>query len=114
MPKRLARKPSTASLTPAAANSMKAISIWFDAIAHTTTGTSKMRASVIRLGILKRPAPPTKSQLADKPGAPHCQGLVRRTPMRALRGAAFRLRATGMNDERQRLTYAQSGVDIDA
>src|SRR5258705_1829245 len=53
MPKRLARKPSTASLTPAAANSRKANSIWFDAIAHTTTGTSRMRASVMRLGILK-------------------------------------------------------------
>src|SRR5258707_1078382 len=39
MPKRLARKPSTASLTPAAANSRNANSIWFDAIAQTTTGT---------------------------------------------------------------------------
>src|SRR5436190_12977404 len=114
MPKRLARKPSTASLTPAAANSRNAMSIWSDAIAHTTTGTSKMRASVIRLGMLKRPAPAAKSQLADKPRAPPCQGLVRRTLMRALRGPRFRRRADRMNDKRNGLTYADSGVDIDA
>src|SRR3954470_6672688 len=114
MPKRLARKPSTASLTPAAANSMKAISIWFDAIAHTTTGTSRMRASVIRLGILKRPAPATSPVLAHKPGVTACQAPLRTTARRPLRHPAFRRRATRMNEKPNGLTYAQAGVDIDA
>src|SRR3979490_1028143 len=64
MPKRLARKPSTASLTPAAATSRNENRIWFDAIAQTTTGTSRMRASVIRLGILKRLAPALPKQIS--------------------------------------------------
>src|SRR4249920_872565 len=54
MAKRLARKPSTASLTPAATNSAKAIHMAPGvAIAQTTIGTSKMRPSVMRFGILK-------------------------------------------------------------
>ena len=53
MPKRLARNPSTASLTPATRNSMKAIHIVPDAIAQTTIGTSRIRPSVMRFGILK-------------------------------------------------------------
>src|SRR5437588_8460613 len=113
MSKRLARNPSTASLTPAAANSRKANSIWFDAIAHTTTGTSKMRASVIRLGILKSPAPAAKSQLANKPVASPCQAPLRTMPLQALHGWRFARRANRMNDKREGLTYAQSGVDID-
>src|SRR5262249_17854324 len=52
----LGRKPSMRSLSPATRNTPKAICIWFDAIAQTMTGTSRMRASVMRLGILK-PAP---------------------------------------------------------
>ena len=54
MAKRLARKPSTASLTPAATNSTKAIHMAPGVeIAQTTTGTSRMRPSVMRFGILK-------------------------------------------------------------
>src|SRR6266446_3619056 len=52
MPKRLARKPSTASLTPAARNTANASNISPDAIAQTMTGTERMRASVMRLGML--------------------------------------------------------------
>src|ERR1700751_2788982 len=52
MPKRLARNPSTASLTPAARNSRNAKRISPEVIAQTTTGTSRMRASVMRLGML--------------------------------------------------------------
>src|SRR6266567_4493817 len=52
MPKRLARKPSTASLTPAARNSRNAICISPEVIAQITIGTSRMRASVMRLGRL--------------------------------------------------------------
>src|SRR3954465_11310071 len=52
MLKRLARKPSTASLTPATMNIAKAISIWLDAIAQTMTGTSRMRPKVIMFGML--------------------------------------------------------------
>src|SRR3954470_22374130 len=50
--KRLARKPSTASLTPATMKIAKAISIWLDAIAQTMTGTSRMRPNVMMFGIL--------------------------------------------------------------
>src|SRR5665647_430408 len=54
MSKRLARKPSTASLTPATTNSTKAIHmVPGDMIAQTTTGTSRIRPSVMRFGILK-------------------------------------------------------------
>src|SRR3569833_1396497 len=53
MPKRLARNPSTASLTPAARNNTKAIHIAPDEIAQTTTGTRRMRPSVMRFGMLK-------------------------------------------------------------
>src|SRR5215471_18670621 len=51
---RLARYPSTASLTPAARKSTKAIQMYCspDAIAQTTIGTSRMRPSVMRFGIL--------------------------------------------------------------
>src|SRR5215470_18997893 len=52
MLKRLARNPSTASLTPATTNTENAISIWLDAMAQTMIGTRRMRARVIRLGIL--------------------------------------------------------------
>src|SRR5262249_24021846 len=54
MPKRLAKKPSTPSLIPAATNSTNAIVIWSDAMAQTITGTNRMRASVMRLGRLKK------------------------------------------------------------
>ena len=57
MPKRLARKPSTASLTPAARNSTNAIHIAPDEIAQTTIGTSRIRPNVMRFGMLKGSAP---------------------------------------------------------
>src|SRR6185437_667551 len=50
---RLARNPSTASLTPASTKSTKAANMAPDAIVQTTIGTSRMRASVMRFGILK-------------------------------------------------------------
>src|SRR5262249_5634769 len=53
MPKRLARKPSTASLMPAARKRTNAIRISPAVIAQTTTGTSRMRPSVMRFGMLK-------------------------------------------------------------
>ena len=40
------------SLTPATMKIAKAIAIWFDAIAHTMTGTRRMRPSVMMFGIL--------------------------------------------------------------
>src|SRR5499433_3470313 len=52
MPKRLARKPSTASLMPAARKRTNAIRISPAVIAQTTTGTNRMRPSVMRFGIL--------------------------------------------------------------
>ena len=59
MLKRLARKPSTASLTPATIKIANAISIWLDAIAQTMIGTSMMRPSVMMFGILTRRFPAT-------------------------------------------------------
>jgi hypothetical protein len=52
MLKRLARNPSTASLTPATIKTAKANSIWFEAIAQTMIGTKRIRPSVMRLGML--------------------------------------------------------------
>jgi hypothetical protein len=49
--KRLARKPSTASLTPATMKIAKAISISPDAIAQTLIGTRRIRVSVIMFGL---------------------------------------------------------------
>src|SRR5947209_12737196 len=115
MPKRLARKPSTASLTPAAANSRNANSIWFDAIAHTTTGTSRMRASVIRLGILKRLAPALHGEInLARPLAKQVADNRQRAASAPLHGWPFRFRPNRMNEKRNGLTYAQAGVDIDA
>ena len=52
MLKRFAKNPSTASLTPAMTKTVNAISIWFEAIAQTTTGTKMMRPNVMIFGIL--------------------------------------------------------------
>src|SRR5215475_4254200 len=61
--KRLARNPSTASLTPATTKTVNAISIWLDAMAQTMIGTRSMRARVmmfgIEFGILTRRFPAT-------------------------------------------------------
>jgi hypothetical protein len=51
--KRLARKPSTASLMPATKNNRNATLISPSVIAQTTIGTSKIRPKVMRFGILK-------------------------------------------------------------
>src|ERR1039457_830503 len=55
--KRLARKPSTASLIPAATKRKKAARASPDVIAQTTIGTRMMRPNVMRFGILKRLPP---------------------------------------------------------
>src|SRR4051812_26572932 len=55
--KRLARNPSTASLTPATTKIANAISIWFEAIAQTMNGTSRMRPSVMMFGMLNATFP---------------------------------------------------------
>ena len=52
MLKRLARKPSTASLTPAMTKIANAISIWLETIAQTMIGTRMMRPSVMIFGML--------------------------------------------------------------
>ena len=67
MLKRLARKPSTASLTPATMKIAKAISIWFDAIAQTMNGTSRMRPSVMMFGILNAALPGYRPDFAKDP-----------------------------------------------
>src|SRR5665213_2151693 len=118
MLKRLARKPSMASLTPAAKNSTKAIHMALDAIAHTTTGTSKIRPSVIRFGILND----DPGYLDKNPGA---RAENRTVPILSITGQRpLRERRLGrtnraiarktMADQGRGLTYAQAGVDIDA
>src|SRR5262245_11869443 len=57
MPRRMARKLSIASVWAATRNRMKANSISPDPIAHTMTGTSRMRAIVMRLGRFKASGP---------------------------------------------------------
>src|SRR5271168_3169077 len=65
MRKRLARKPSIASLMPAARNRRKAIPISPDVIAQTTTGTKRIRPNVMRFGILN-PRPGSWHALASR------------------------------------------------
>src|SRR5712671_1808210 len=118
MPKRLARNPSIRSLKPAARNRAKAIRISPDVIAHRITGTARMRASVIRLGMLKlRPRLMRRkgnvrsdaylflSIAARKPL--HRARLCRTTP-------ALTLEDTMPKKGHNGLTYAEAGVDIDA
>src|SRR5436190_2354942 len=54
---RLARKPSTASLTPAIRKIAKAISIWLEAMAQTIIGTNMMRPKVMIFGMLNSSFP---------------------------------------------------------
>src|SRR5450432_1192081 len=70
MPKRLARKPSTASLAPAAKNSRNAIRISPEVMAQITTGTSRMRASVMRLGMLNFVRPGSRTDPAPAHSSP--------------------------------------------
>src|SRR5580700_7505417 len=119
--KRLARKPSTPSLMPAARNRKKAMRIPSDVIAQTTIGTSRIRLNVIRFGILKRG--PRLRQLcpvlscnsiyrrprACAPGDSDVGGAERSRPARAAINHLSDLVA--FVDEAR---YAAAGVDIDA
>src|SRR4051812_14246236 len=125
MPKRLARNPSTRSLKPATRKIAKAICIWFDAIAQTITGTSRMRANVMRLGILKL-APRlmrvgrsrglrTISLIPDYSGDPAiAHRTIPKYPTRVTLAVAWAAEGTAMADKGRGLTYAGAGVDIDA
>ena len=73
-----------------------------------------MRASVIRLGILKRPAPAFTDRQINR-ARPPCQApACGELACGRLHASPFRRRPTRMNDKRNGLTYAQAGVDIDA
>ncbi|MEY9708427.1 hypothetical protein ABIF03_000569 [Bradyrhizobium elkanii] len=61
MLKRLARKPSTASETPAITKIANAISIWLDTMAQTITGTRMMRPRVMMFGMLNLNRFPARS-----------------------------------------------------
>src|SRR5215831_8657936 len=119
MPNRLARKPSTASLMPAARNSTNAIRISPAVIAQTTTGTNRMRPSVMRFGILNlcpgsaraprrhhRPAHmwPCEDQYSRDQAIAQSR-ISKYRSARANEGHA--MAETG-------LTYAEAGVDLDA
>ena len=123
MLKFLARKPSTASLTPAMMKIANAISIWFEAIAQTMNGTSRMRPSVMMFGMFTRRFPATGLILRQiRPFG--CEPV----PLYIVQGRAACEHCTagdsdvtsrhhldqGMTDRKNGLTYADSGVDIDA
>src|SRR5579883_1979389 len=76
MLKRLARKPSIASLTPAITKAVKATSIWLEAIAQTTIGTSRMRPRVMIFGILTRRFPATRPYDSAKPAPGNAEPVV--------------------------------------
>src|SRR5271156_555894 len=114
MRKRLARKPSTASLIPAVRNNRKAMRISPEVIAQTTTGTKRIRPSVMRFGILKpRPgAPPSSATIyrrrrACAPRDSDVGGASNVSPP----GAARLSELVTFVDEAR---YAAAGVDIDA
>src|SRR5580658_8032824 len=119
--KRLARKPSTPSLIPAARNRKNAMRIPPEVIAQTTIGTSRIRPKVMRFGILKRG--PRLRQLfpvlscnsiyrrprACAPGDSDVGGAERSRPARAAINHLSDLVA--FVDEAR---YAAAGVDIEA
>src|SRR5215468_511156 len=119
MPKRLARKPSTSSLMPAARKRTNAIRISPAVIAQTTTGTSRMRPSVMRFGILK--SAPRLGPRASL--SPHwkahmwpCEDQYSRD--QAIAQARIpKYRSARANEGRAMaetgLTYAEAGVDLD-
>src|SRR5262249_52689723 len=115
MPKRLARNPSTRSLKPATRNRMKAIRISPDVIAHRITGTARMRASVIRLGMLK-PSPQLLRRAERRPDANCCLSIAARKPLHRARlcrtTPALTIEDTMPQKGRNGLTYAEAGVDI--
>src|SRR5271169_1224181 len=69
---RLARKPSTASLTPATTKIANAISIWLEAIAQTIMGTNMIRPSVMIFGILNSLVSRLPARFPEDPAL--CQG----------------------------------------
>src|SRR5437899_4966885 len=123
MLKRLARKPSTASLMPAIRKTANATSIWLDTMAQTMIGTSMIRPRVMIFGILTRrfPAPGLTSNPARLEAEPVDIYIVRPgAPCEPLRVPGIRRNQpqthwkSGMTDRKNGLTYADSGVDIDA
>ena len=98
-----ARRRGTAG-TPAASRPV--------AIAQTTTGTSRMRANVMRFGMLKRSAPARPRACCLLPGPARLRCRLSIAAIEPLHTFRFRRRHGSMS--KKGLTYAQSGVDIDA
>src|SRR6516225_4759738 len=130
--KRLARKPSTASLMPAARNSANAMRISPNVIAQTTMGTSKIRPKVMRFGILKPPPACSNACAAPRRAAPLCELAPALRPGYSPRSIGghnimaparlhtwrFRRRSAAacirIGDFVKDARYAAAGVDIDA
>src|SRR5437879_2459873 len=97
-----------------------AISISLDAIAQTMIGTSKMRPSVMMFGMLTGRFPGAKdpARLMAEPVVIYI--VYAAWPCEPLRGSGFRRNQPlisaefGMAERKNGLTYADSGVDIDA
>src|SRR5262245_29949739 len=112
MPKRLARNPSIASLIAAARNSMNAKYMRPVAIDQTTTGTSRMRANVMRFGMLKLAAPARAPRPSSRSRPAQLLLRLSISAIEPLHTFRFQRRHRAMGQKR--LTYAQAGVDIDA
>jgi phosphoribosylformylglycinamidine cyclo-ligase len=137
----LARKPSTASLTPAMRKSEKARNISPDMIAQTTMGTRMTRPKVMRFGILKRrpasayalPQLAFVFDLPNRQNAKSGKSSRGRTHLRLTISCLLRLRtrrfrrrrrqsfpfggqkcSIRLGDSVDEARYAASGVDIDA
>src|SRR5579864_1650248 len=118
--KRLARKPSTPSLMPAARNRKKAMRIPPEVIAQTTIGTSRIRPNVMRFGILKRS--PGLRQLfpcavLEPPNIPVVARLHTRRFRRRRRPVVRPRKGGNLSDLVafvDEARYAAAGVDIDA
>src|SRR5690606_1248448 len=126
MPKRRARKPSIASEMPATAKSTKAASHCPQPIMAMTTGTRMRRAIVMRLGRVMMAGRDgdalnlgSDAALCEPPGhGALASGLAQRRPASYcpdLKSACARPGVGQMQKPpKNGLTYAQSGVDIDA
>src|SRR6202046_1771218 len=118
--KRLARKPSTPSLMPAARNRKKAIRIPPEVIAQTTIGTSRIRPKVMRFGILKRgPGSGSYSSCCPQRNIPaparlHTRRFRRRRRQRSRPARAAINHLSGLVAFVDKAHYAAAGVDIDA
>ena len=85
-------------------------------MAHTTTGTSKMRPSVMRFGIFKVSAPVDAARPKSDARRFERPSITAVLALRLLRFPTYdaaRTRAA-MAEPKRGLTYAQAGVDIDA